>query len=112
MRNLFALQAEMRSNRDDLNSRRFAEEHLDASVGQRFENYMKKEGFDASRSILKDTTLVQSQLSFLTMRFESGIKLLLTVDASDEHITMEHRDDGSYTVTIKDRVVEVQAKKL
>lgn len=107
---VFALQTEMLSNRDDLSSRRFADEHLQGESRHAFVEHMERAGFDRSRAVVKDTQLVLPHLLKAEWKFSSGIQLIAKREAVDAHIQIESLEGGEVRAIVTDRLSGVRTK--
>ena len=101
-----ALLAQMNSSSQTIHPDRFARDHLEASEHQAFLDHLKAAGASTT-AFPKDTVRIKARIRRIAYGFESGLKLVGTPDAMDQHVDIN--DDGEETqVVITDSIRHVR----
>lgn len=106
-RYLMSFQADFQSHRGTLNPSEFIADHVDLQDRQSFTAHLVESGIDPSQSIMKDTALVKNKIRKAKWDFESGIVLMGTQEAFDDHVETESLSSGDLKTTIVDRLKQV-----
>ena len=104
-----ALLTEMRRNQDTINPGAFAREYLELEDRQAFVDHLDASGVPTI-AFPKDTNLVDSRLKNVSMRMESGLMILGSVEAFDSKVNVRNADNGQAEVTITDRVQNLRGR--
>ena len=104
-----ALLTEVRRNLDTINPGAFAREYLALEDRQAFIEHLDASGVPTI-AFPKDTNLVESRLKNVSMKMESGLMILGSVEAFDSKVNVRNTDNGQAEVTIIDRVQNMRGR--
>lgn len=103
-----ALIAEMNSNRTQIRPHSFAQSYFKDADRAKYVSYLRDNGVRGT--VVKDTTLVRSQISRIQVDLESGISVIASSEAFDSHIEMESLDDDQMRMKIEDKLKRVKGR--
>ena len=102
---LTALQAELSSNRTQIDPVQFAHDHLVQEDRARFETYLQQAGVPAA-AFDKDLDRLVPRLKKSRLKTASGITISGATQAMTERVSVIHHDGGP-AILIRDSVIEV-----
>lgn len=103
-----ALLATMHSAEGTVDPVRFADNSLDADEHQSFIDHLTQRGVRTAR-FPKDTSNIEGRIKRLAYNFESGISLVGTPDAMDEHVRIVSEQEQSQVI-VEDQIKAIRAR--
>jgi len=94
------------SNRNTIQPRTFANTHLELNHRRPYITYLTDKDVRIGE-IQKDTSLIESKIKKIKMEFESGVKIVASQEAFEEHVALETQEDGRTKAEIVDNVKKV-----
>lgn len=98
-----ALFATLNSNATDVSPNSFAEQNLEADDRDSFIQYLKVAEVPV-QTFTKDVARIENQLKKRQVKFASGISVVGSPSAFDEHVQLKDVDQQIATVTIQDSI--------
>jgi hypothetical protein len=105
-----AILSELSSQSAEFRPREFAQQYLDTDHRMNYLSYLEESNVP-QQTVVKDLSLVRSQLKRVQMDFRSGISILGDTDTFDEYVKISRLDDGRAHVEFDDHVKEVRGKR-
>jgi hypothetical protein len=101
-----ALLAQLNSATQTIDPDRFARDNLDASEHQSFLSHLGAAGASTA-AFPKNTDRIQGRIRRVAYGFESGIKLVGSPDAMDNHVEISTADGTGTRVTVTDEITKM-----
>lgn len=96
------------SNQERLiNPRTFAKINLDTAHRQAYENYLIEKEVGIAE-IIKDTSCIKSDIEKIALEFENGIQIIGNQQDFEEHVSIEHLENGRTKAMVESRLKKIR----